>query len=68
MRNTNKNAFFFHNGVPWTARSKVVNISETPKKWEEFLSVALHVNVFGRKYSWLEGEPRVLNFSKNNNY
>ena len=35
MRNTNKNAFFlfyFHNGVPWTARSKVVNISETPKE------------------------------------
>jgi len=42
MRNTNKNAFFlfyFHNGVPWTARSKVVNISETPKKWEEFFSL-----------------------------
>ena len=36
MRNTNKNAFFlfyFNNGVPWTARSKV-KISETPKKWE----------------------------------
>ena len=39
MRNTNKNAFFlfyFHNGVPWTARSKVIKFPETPKKMRSF--------------------------------
>ena len=52
MRNTNKNAFFlfyFHNGVPWTARSKVVNISETPKEWEDFL-----LQGFGRLFMSLD--------------